>query len=334
MQSMIVVGAGAWGTALSLVLARNHPAAVIYLYTHESPHAQAMRLARENQDYLPGHSLPENVTIIDDLAMASAECSDLLLAVPSIAFRSVLLQIKALFKRPRIAWATKGIDAETHQLFHEVVPVVLSQSVPMAVLSGPSFAAEVAAGQPTAISLAATCDHFSGDLLAAFHSSAFRVYRNPDMIGLQVCGVLKNILAIATGIADGLSLGANTRAALVTRGLRELSLLCGALGARQETLLSLAGIGDVLLTCTDDQSRNRRFGRLIGAGLSVEDAEAKLQHAAVEGYYNTRQIRAIAHEQGLEMPIAEQVYHILFGGLSPQAALEALLSRPPKDEFI
>jgi glycerol-3-phosphate dehydrogenase (NAD(P)+) len=331
---MIVVGAGAWGTALSLVLARNHPTAVIYLYTHESRHAEAMRLARENRDYLPGYSLPENVMIIDDLASVSAKGSDLLLAVPSIAFRSVLLQIKSLFKLPRIAWATKGIDAATHQLLHEVVPAVLSQSVPMAVLSGPSFAAEVAAGQPTAISLAATCDDFARDLLAAFHSTSFRVYRNPDMIGLQVCGVLKNILAIATGIADGLSLGANTRAALVTRGLRELSVLCGALGARQETLLSLAGIGDVLLTCTDDQSRNRRFGRLIGSGLSVEVAKAKLQHAAVEGYYNTKQIRAIAHQRGLEMPIAEQVYRILFSELSPKAALESLLSRPPKSEFV
>lgn len=331
---MIVVGAGAWGTALTLVLARNHPAAEIYLYTHELPHAEAMRLARENRDYLPGYALPDNVTVIDDLASVSLVCSDLLLAVPSVAFRSVLTQIKGLFKQPRIAWATKGIDADTHQLFHEVVPAVLSQSVPMAVLSGPSFAAEVAAGQPTAISLAATCDQFATDLLAAFHSTSFRVYRNQDMVGLQVCGVLKNILAIATGIADGLSLGANTRAALVTRGLRELSVLSHAFGAQQETLLSLAGVGDVLLTCTDDQSRNRRFGRLIGTGLSVQAAEAALQHAAVEGYYNTKQIHAIAHDRGLEMPIAEQVYRILFAGVSPQSALDALLSRPPKDEFI
>jgi glycerol-3-phosphate dehydrogenase (NAD(P)+) len=328
-QPIAVIGAGAWGTALALLLASNGNA--VRLWGNEPAHQQKMIVDRENHRYLPGFVFPDNLQVMMTLSEALDGVKDILVVVPSHAFRQVVQEIKTYVEEPRLAWGTKGLDPDHQQLLHRVVAEIFSEQTPIAVLSGPSFAKEVAAGKPTAVSLAGNDAAFSHDMIKRFHNPNFRVYENSDLVGLQLCGTLKNILAIAVGIADGMELGANTRAALMTRGLVEMQRLCQVMGAQQETLMSLAGIGDLVLTCTDDQSRNRRFGKAIGQGKSCEAAEKQIGQA-VEGLHNVKQVEALAAQYRVEMPITHQVHQILFASLDPKVAMMALLSRPVKTE--
>jgi len=328
-QPIAVIGAGAWGSALTLLLARNGNN--VRLWDRQEALLESIHLHRENQRYLPGFTFQDNVHVAMTLPELLEGVKDILIVVPSHAFREVLQTIHPLIDQPRIVWGTKGLDPSTKCFLHEVVFEIYSDSTPIAVLSGPSFSKEVAADKPTAVSIAGNNQNFIDDLITRLHNINFRLYQNSDMIGLQIYGVVKNVLAIAVGIAEGLHLGANTRAALITRGLVEMGRLGEALGADPHTLMSLAGVGDVILTCTDDQSRNRRFGKAIANNESVERAEKQITQS-VEGLHNVRQLCELAKEYSIEMPITQQVYRILFESLSPKEAVEDLLSRPPQPE--
>ncbi len=324
-----VIGAGAWGTALALLLARNGNA--VRLWGNNVAEIAELQADRENRRYLPGFSFPQNLHVLSDLEESLVDVRDILIVVPSYAFRHVLEAVQPHVKEVRIAWGTKGIDPNTRDFLHQVVFDTFSKDTPIAALSGPSFAKEVAAEKPTAVSLAGNDLAFIEDLIERLHNKYFRVYQNTDLIGLQLCGTLKNIMAIAVGVSDGLALGANARSAIITRGLAEMGKLGDAMGAQASTLLSLAGVGDLVLTCTDNQSRNRRFGIAIGKGADPESAEKEIGQA-VEGFHNVVQIYELAQSQGVEMPITEQVYAILHQGAKPESAVAQLLSRTPKWE--
>ena len=322
---IVVVGAGAWGTALAVHLARNNN--LVHLWGHDPEQMQRLSQHRCNEHYLPGISFPDSLLVFDDLAAATKGVEDILVVIPSHAFVSFLQTLRALnLDGLRIAWGTKGLDPNTARPLHEVVADVFGPDMPAAVVSGPSFALEVGQQQPTAVCVAGNDDVFVEDLIQRLHSPYFRVYPNDDFIGVQLCGVMKNILAIATGMAAGLELGANTRAALLTRGIAEMSRLLKACGGKEATLLSLAGMGDLVLTCTDNQSRNRRFGLAIGQGASVDVALTSVG-SEVEGLHNTRQMVELSHSHHIELPITQQVYRVLFEGLAPGDGLEQLLHR-------
>lgn len=324
-----VLGPGAWGTALSLLLFRNgNP---VRLWGHDPSQVALMRKERANAEFLPGFSLPDNLLIDNDLEIVLQGVQDILITVPSQVFTAVLHRVCAIDKSFRIVWGTKGLDAATGRFLHEMVAEIFGETTPAAVISGPSFAHELAAGFPTAVSLSGNDREFLRDLTIRFHSENFRVYENTDFIGVQLCGVLKNIMAIAVGISDGLNLGANTRCALITRGLSEMSRLNLALGGKPNTLMSLAGVGDLVLTCTDNQSRNRRFGLLIGQGLPPVQAAATIGKV-IEGLKNTEQVRRLATRFCVEMPITEEVHNILYHGHSPKEVVTQLLRREPKSE--
>ena len=328
-SSIAVIGAGSWGTALAIHLARQNFS--VQLWGRNLIQMQEMQKTRCNLYYLPDAIFPETLQVHTDLKNAVQNCCDILLAVPSHAFRETLMAIKPfLMSTARIIWATKGLDPNTHQLLHEVIEELLND-VPYAVLTGPSFAKEVAIGLPTAITIATRHDVFANDLIELFHSHNFRVYRSYDVIGVQLGGAIKNVLAIAVGIADGLGLGANARSALITRGLAEMSRLGLALGGQLETFMGLAGLGDLLLTCTDNQSRNRRFGLAIGSGKLVKVAEKEIGQV-VEGIRTTNEIYQVAQKHQIELPICEQVYNVLYKNLSPKIAAQNLLTRVPKVE--
>ncbi|HEN1305603.1 TPA: NAD(P)-dependent glycerol-3-phosphate dehydrogenase, partial [Klebsiella pneumoniae] len=232
----------------------------------------------------------------------------------------------------RIIWATKGLEAETGRLLGEVVREVLGDKIPLAMISGPSFAKELAAGLPTAIAVAATEPAFADEVQQLFHcGKSFRVYKNPDFIGIQLGGAVKNVIAIGAGISDGMGFGANARTALITRGLAEMTRLGVALGADPSTFMGMAGLGDLVLTCTDNQSRNRRFGMMMGQGVSVDEAQERIGQV-VEGYRNTKEVRALAERAGVEMPITEQIYQILYCNKDVLEAARALLGRATKEE--
>lgn len=321
-----VLGAGAWGTALAVLLARNGQA--VRLWDHD---ANRLTLMQNDRAWL-GVTFPDSLHIETQLEKAVHTVSDVCLVVPSFAFRSVLTKLKTLLPTTaRFVWGTKGLDPETQRFLHELVFEIFSRETPVAVLSGPSFAKEVMLNLPTAVSLAGNNAAFSDSLVQRFHNGNFRVYTNTDLVGVQLCGVVKNVLAIAVGISDGMGFGANTRCALITRGLAELSRLCVALGGLPKTMLSLAGVGDLVLTCTDNQSRNRRFGLAVGKGLSAEHALKEIGES-VEGYYNAKQLCTLSKKNQVSMPIAEQVYAILYENRSPQAVLSELLSRASVEE--
>lgn len=324
-----VLGAGAWGTALALLLSRNSNA--VRLWTHSPEHAVLMRDQHTNAEFLPGFPLPNSLQIHSDLAVALNNVQDILITVPSHVFTDLLYKIKNHGQHFRIAWGSKGLDASSGRLLHEMVAEVFTPATPAAVLSGPSFAHELAGGLPTAVSLSGNHPEFIQTLLTRFHGGNLRVYENPDFIGVQLCGVLKNVLAIAVGIADGLELGANTRCALITRGLAEMSRLNAALGGRSSTLMSLAGMGDLILTCTDNQSRNRRFGIAVGQGVSPQQAELDICKV-IEGIRNTERVRELAARFSIEMPITEEVYRVLYRGCSPREVVISLLKREAKSE--
>lgn len=326
-----VLGAGSWGTALAIQLCRNGHA--VNLWGHESEHIQGLVRLRENRHFLPGFALSDGIRPTDSLDHALEGASHCLVVVPSHAFRTVLSELSGRIPgQMGVAWATKGFDPATGGLLHEAAREALPDE-PLAVVSGPSFAREVAAGLPTAVTVASQDPGFAARIASLLHGERFRAYTSPDLVGVEVCGAAKNVLAIATGTADGLGFGANTRAALITRGLAELIRLGRALGGRAETFMGLAGIGDLVLTCTDDQSRNRRLGLALAQGVSVDEAKAKIGQE-VEGVLTSLSVHTLAEDLGLEMPISEQVYRVLHEGVSPLQATASLLHREPRPELV
>lgn len=289
--------------------------------------------ARLNQRYLPDAPFPSNLVVEADLDAALSGARDILVVVPSHAFREMLQQISPFCGAgTRIAWATKGFELETGKLPHQVAEDVLGPDVPLAVLSGPTFAKEVGAGLPTAMTVASSDTGFARELAESLSSEAFRAYTSSDISGVEVGGAVKNVLAIGAGISDGLGFGANTRVALINRGLVEMMRLGVALGAQRETFMGLAGMGDLVLTCTDDLSRNRRMGLMLAAGKSVAEAQTEIGQV-VEGIQAARAVWQVAHRQGVDMPITEQIYRILYEGQSPSSAVEALMARDLRPEF-
>ncbi|ATM88114.1 NAD(P)H-dependent glycerol-3-phosphate dehydrogenase [Yersinia massiliensis] len=329
--SMTVIGAGSYGTALAITLARNGHQVV--LWGHDPKHIQVLQHDRCNQAFLPDVPFPETLLLETDLARALAASRDVLVVVPSHVFGAVLHQLKPHLRQDaRIVWATKGLEAETGRLLQDVAREVLGESIPLAVVSGPTFAKELAAGLPTAIALASTDTKFSEDLQQLLHcGKSFRVYSNPDFIGVQLGGAVKNVIAIGAGMSDGIGFGANARTALITRGLAEMTRLGSALGADPSTFMGMAGLGDLVLTCTDNQSRNRRFGIMLGQGLGVQEAQDKIGQV-VEGYRNTKEVLALAQRHGVEMPITEQIYQVLYCHKNAREAALTLLGRTKKDE--
>ena len=325
-----VLGAGSWGTALALHLARlgNDTR----LWGRNADELQQMQNQRENARYLPGISFPDTLTATSDLAHALNGVRDVLIAVPSHAFRNSLRALKPFVGADvRIVWATKGFEHGAQALLSTVVSDEFTSETPQAVLSGPSFAKELAAGLPTAITLAANDGEFRNALAQRLHSDRFRVYLSDDMIGVQVGGAVKNVLAVGAGMCDGLGFGANARTALITRGLAEITRLGLALGGKLETFYGMAGLGDLILTCTDNQSRNRRFGLALGQGKSPTQAQAEIGQV-VEAASNAEEVVLLARKLGIEMPISEQIYRILHEGVDPRVAAKELLMREMRDE--
>ncbi len=327
----MVLGAGSWGTALAIQFARAGRPTV--LWGRDRAQMTAMADAGLNQRYLPDAPFPPNLAVEADLEKALSGARDILVVVPSHAFREMLRQIAVYCgDDTRIAWATKGFELETGKLPHQVAEDVLGPDVPLAVLSGPTFAKEVGAGLPTAMTVASSDAGFARELAESLSSEAFRAYTSSDISGVEVGGAVKNVLAIGAGISDGLGFGANTRVALINRGLVEMMRLGVALGAERETFMGLAGMGDLVLTCTDDLSRNRRMGLMLAAGKSVAEAQTEIGQV-VEGIQAARAVWQVAHRQGVDMPITEQIYRILYEDQSPSSAVEALMARDLRPEF-
>lgn len=332
-MDILVLGAGAWGTALAIGAGERHR---VTLWARDAPQAAAIAQQRENAHYLPGYPLPAGVNVASggEVAALAQQHALVIIATPMAALREMLTQLRAC-TRP-VAWLCKGFEApQTHPyglLGHEVRAEVAPQ-LAAGVLSGPSFAQEVAKAQPTALVAASDKPAVRDALVAAFHGPAMRVYANDDMPGVEVGGAVKNVLAIATGLCDGLALGLNARAALVTRGLAEMTRLGIALGARPETFMGLSGLGDLVLTATGDLSRNRRVGLLLAQGRTLQQAVASLGHVA-EGVYSARTVVARAQHLGVEMPIAQAVVDLLDGRLAPAQAVAELMGRDPTSEII
>ncbi len=329
-HGLCIVGAGSWATALAITSARNHQS--VCLWARDPDATATMTATRENQRYLPGITLPDDITLTADLKTAIQSTRDIVICVPSHAFRGLLQQLAPLLHpQHRLCWATKGLDPNTSALLHTVVSQEIPTSPTIAVLSGPSFATEVAKGLPTAITIASEDDPFADALIGYFHHQRFRVYRNRDVIGVEIGGAVKNVLAIATGVSDGLGFGANARAALITRGLQEIIRLGTVLGGQRDTFMGLAGLGDLVLTCTDDQSRNRRFGLAIGKGQDRQQAEKAIGQV-VEGIRNADDVYRLAKQHQIDMPIVAQVHAILYDNKSPEAAVISLMQRVPTVE--
>lgn len=326
-----ILGAGSWGTALAILLAHNGRA--VRLWSPFADDLKALTAERENRRYLPGVSLPDTLQIQTDLGTLLEGVHDVLMAVPSHGFRSTLKHLVA--HKPthlRLAWATKGFEPDSGQLLHQVAAEIVGKNVPLAALSGPSFAREVAVGLPTAVTAASHDARFAQNLAEALHSKSFRVYTATDIIGVEVGGAVKNVIAIACGISDGLKFGANARAALITRGLAEIARLGLKLGARAETFQGLSGLGDLVLTCTDDQSRNRRLGLALARGQDLQRAETDIGQV-VEGVVAAAATHKLAKHLNVDMPITEQVYRMLHEHLPPRVAVETLMARELKAEL-
>ncbi|NRQ41068.1 NAD(P)H-dependent glycerol-3-phosphate dehydrogenase [Rheinheimera sp. YQF-2] len=330
-SAIAVIGAGSYGTALAICLARNGNH--ITLWGRNSQDITQMAQQRLNQKYLPDIRLPDSLHVTAELAEAAASSRDILLVVPSHAFAQTLQQIKPFLQaNARVAWATKGLEPETGRLLQDVARDILGEKVSLAVFSGPTFAKEMALGMPTAISLSSTDEEFIAELSDLLHcAKSFRVYTNPDFIGVQLGGAVKNVIAIGAGMADGIGFGANARTALITRGLTEMCRLGCALGAKKDTFMGMAGLGDLVLTCTDNQSRNRRFGLLLGQGKAVDDAMQSIGQV-VEGYRNAKEVFNLAQRVGVEMPITEQIFQVLYQGKDVKLAALDLLGREKRDE--
>ena len=327
-----VLGAGSWGTALAIHLADSgHD---VLLWGDEPEHMQILSRQRCNQQYLPDVAFPELLQTTDDLEHALASPAWVLIAIPSYAYRSFLHKNSALFKEDvGVAWASKGLEHGSGKLIHQVVAEELPQCKKTAVMSGPTFAGEVARNLPTSITVASESEDFSQQVSDDLHSGRFRVYLSSDLTGVELGGSMKNVLAIAAGAADGLGFGANTRAALITRGLAEMMRLGEAMGGKRETFMGLAGMGDLILTCTDNQSRNRRTGLLLAQGKTLEQVHQEIGQA-IEGIKTAKEIVELARQHDVEVPISEQVYRVLYENCPIEEAVHVLLSRKSTQETI
>jgi glycerol-3-phosphate dehydrogenase (NAD(P)+) len=325
-----VLGAGSWGTALAVLLARNGIS--VKLWDRDAEHIDQMVRDRTNQRYLPGVQLPDPISPLADLPAALEDADYVLIAVPSSGFRSVLQRVRTQVGSSfNLIWASKGLEPGTGKFLHQVVDEELPEHRSVAVLSGPSFAKEVARGLPTAVTIASKNTAYAKAVAALFHCHRFRTYTSDDVLGVELGGSIKNVLAIAAGISDGLGYGANARAALVTRGLAEIMRLGNELGGHRETFMGLAGVGDLVLTCTDDQSRNRRLGLALGRGVALDQAVAEIGQA-VEGLHTAKEVDELARLHQVDMPITQQVKRVLYDGEEAAAAVDALLAREPKAE--
>ncbi len=329
--SVAVLGAGSWGTALAALIARHgHP---VVLWGRDADSIAAIDQRHENPRYLPGIALPEELRATTDLAAALRDADLVLVVVPSHAFAETLRALAA--HRPQragVAWATKGFEPGSGRFLHEVAAETLGAGVPLAVVTGPSFAKEVAIGLPTALTVHSDSADFAQQVADVLHGPAFRAYTGNDMVGAELGGAMKNVLAVATGVADGMNLGLNARAGLITRGLNEMLRLSAAIGAQPETLMGLAGLGDLVLTCTGDLSRNRRLGLALGRGQSIADAVREIGQV-VESVQTADEVMRQAQRHGVELPISRAVQAVLHGEMTPADGLRQLLARDQKPEY-
>jgi glycerol-3-phosphate dehydrogenase (NAD(P)+) len=358
-MKVAVLGSGAWGTALAVSFASRHQ---VTLWARDAQQIETMCSTRRNQRYLPDIPLPDELKLSSDLNEALTGVELVIVAVPVAALRGTLQQIanrfpvsgfltqtaphlnplppageeaneKGSVEFPAVIWVCKGFESGTSQLPHQIVTDTLPSAFPRGVLSGPSFAQEVARSLPTALTLASNDGEFAQRTAKALHHSRLRIYSSTDVVGVEIGGAIKNVLAIAAGICDGMQMGLNARAALLTRGLAEMTRLGLQMGGRAETLGGLSGVGDLILTCTGDLSRNRQVGMLLAQGKSLSNILDQLGHVA-EGVYTAREVNSIAQQRKVEMPICEAVYRVLYENLSADKAVEALLSRQPGSEFV
>ena len=332
-MKIAVLGAGAWGTALAINFLKNsNPRHEITLWTNDPGHCAELKQERTNRQFLPGFPLPESLKLTSDFNVA-VKADLALIVVPTAGLRETLRAIVSCGKAIPIIWGGKGFEAESAKLPHQIVLEEYEKVAPYGVLSGPSFAQEVAQGLPAALTLASRDEEFSKNTAAQIHSSRLRVYSSNDTIGVETGGAIKNVITIAAGISDGMGLGHNARAALITRGLAEISRLGIKLGGRMETFMGLTGAGDLMLTCTGDLSRNRQVGLMLAAGKSLSDILQELGHVA-EGVYTARAVLKLSQELDIDMPITQAVCSILNDEVPAKKALEALLSREQKIESI
>lgn len=329
-ESFLVIGAGAWGTALSIRLAKN--GLEVSLTSRDKKNLSEIRKTKQNKKYLPGINIPESINIKDEILPSLANSSSVLLCVKSTGFKKIAADLNNHMRpEQKLIWATKGLDPDTGETFSETIKKEMPSLNKTAIISGPTFAEEVAKGKPTAITLASENIQELSGLASIMSSSLFRVYTSNDIVGVQLGGAFKNIIAIAAGASDALSLGANARTALITRGLEEMKSIGVSFGAKPETFFGLSGLGDLVLTSTDNQSRNRRLGLLIGSGISPDKAIEELG-TTPEGVYT---VKALYNKQALQegLPIANAVYSILFEGVPAESLVNKLMTRPLKEEF-
>lgn len=328
-MKICVLGAGAWGTGIAIRLTEN---AQVTLWARNAEQVRAMRAQRVNSRHLPGVPLPAALQISDDLTAATQAADLLVAAVPTSGLRNLLRQLRQADRALPLIWLCKGFEAGSMKLAHQVVDEEWPADVPRGVLSGPSFALEVARGQPAALTLASRDAEFARRAAAALHTSTLRPYTSTDVVGVEVGGAVKNVIAIAAGVSDGLQFGLNARAALITRGLAEMTRLGVCMGGEPQTFMGLSGVGDLILTCTGDLSRNRQVGLRLARGTSLEVILRELDHVA-EGVTSAREVRRLADTLKVDMPITETVCRLLDQTLSPQQAVAALLNRGLKDEW-
>ncbi len=330
-SKVAVLGAGSWGTALASLLARNGLQTTIW--GRNDTQINNINLLHENTRYLPGIALPENLKASTSLAVTVSDADFILVVTPSHAFNETLISLAPYRKEGvGVAWATKGFEPGSGRFLHEVAEELLGKEVPLAVVTGPSFAKEVALGLPTAVTVHSDNGEFAQMLAEALHGPSFRAYTGNDMMGAELGGAMKNVLAVATGIADGMNLGLNARAGLITRGLNEMLRLNHALGGRAETLMGLAGLGDLVLTSTGDLSRNRRLGLALGQGQSIEEAVSAIGQV-VESIQTCDEVMRLANRFGMDLPIADLVNRVLHQEITPQEGLKIILSREQKPEY-
>lgn len=334
-KSIAVLGAGSYGTALAVLLAGNGHQ--VRLWARNSEQAAQMQQLGSNSKYLPEVKFPDSLSVFSALDDALQDAQFILIAVPSHAFAQAFeacLPYLATQQNPsgaKLIWASKGLDPDSGNLLGNLVAEKLGQDMPHAMLSGPTFAKEMALGMPTAISIASNQQEFAEELAEVFHNDRFRVYTSNDIVGIQIGGAVKNVVAIGAGMADGLGFGANARTALITRGLAEMTRLGVALGGKAETFNGMAGMGDLVLTCTDNQSRNRRFGLALGQGKDRQQAETEIGQV-VEGVRNAKEVKMLSERMKIEMPICNAIYKIIYENADPKQAAHELLTRDLKAE--
>jgi len=328
-MKIAVLGAGAWGTAIGIYLGARHE---VRLWARDAELVASLRADRSNRRYLPGFPMPSSLVAVEDLAAALEGAELMLAAVPTNGLRSTLRAVKATGRTAPLVWLCKGFESEQANLPHQVCAEELAAGVPRAVLSGPSFAQEVARGLPAALTLASADSGFARDTAQILHGATLRIYRSEDVIGVEAAGAVKNVMAIAAGVSDGLELGLSARAALITRGLAEMTRLGIALGGRAETFMGLAGAGDLILTCTGDLSRNRRVGLALARGTPLAEVLSGLGHTA-EGVFTARAVSVLAARFGIDMPITRAVCRVLDDSRQARSAVQELLAREQTTEY-